>query len=114
MKTIIAGSRTITSTIQVYQILGKSNIDITEVVSGGAKGVDSIGEKWAKRRNLPIKRFNALWSEFGKRAGMIRNVQMAGYADALIAIWDGESNGTKHMIEQAKKEGLVVEVYELD
>lgn len=114
MKTIVAGSRTITSTIQVYKILNNSDIEITEVVSGGARGVDKIGEKWANRRGLPVKVFNALWSEFGKRAGMIRNVKMAGYADALIAIWDGESSGTKHMIEQAKKEGLVVEVYELD
>jgi len=84
---------------------------ITEVVSGGAKGVDRLGELWAQKRNIPITRFPAEWNKYGKRAGYIRNKEMALYADALLAIWDGESKGTKHMIDSALEQGLWVCVY---
>ena len=60
--------------------------------------------------NYPIKRFPADWENLGRGAGYVRNVQMAFYADALIAFWDGESRGTKHMIDIAKEKGLMVRV----
>lgn len=81
------------------------------MVSGGASGVDLYGEKWARKNDIPIKRFPADWAKYGKRAGLIRNVEMANYADGLIAIWDGQSRGTKHMIDVAKDKGLVVYIY---
>lgn len=106
MKTIIAGSRGITDYYVVLAAILESNFEITEVVSGTARGVDSLGETYAVRNKLPIAKFPADWDRFGKRAGFLRNADMALYADALIAVWDGKSKGTKHMIDCAKLQGL--------
>ena len=80
-------------------------------MSGTARGVDRFGEQWAIENNVAIKPFPADWDTYGKRAGYLRNTQMAEYADALIAVWDGESRGTKHMIDEAKKESLEYFIY---
>jgi len=72
--------------------------NIIEVVSGGAKGADKFGEEWAKEREIPVSYFLANWHEFGKRAGPIRNQQMADYADRLMIFWNGYSKGTKNMM----------------
>ncbi len=85
-----------------------SNFVITEIVSGAAKGVDTIGEVIGNEFNIPVVKFPAEWDKYGRSAGFIRNEQMAKYADALIAVWDGRSNGTKHMINTAKKLGLKI------
>lgn len=111
MRVIIAGSRDITDYKQVEAAYLSSNIPITEIVSGGARGVDALGEQVAKNFGIPIKVFPADWDKHGKRAGPLRNIQMAEYADGLIAIWDGKSKGTKHMIDQANKQGLVVYIF---
>ena len=110
MKTIIAGSRNIKNISIIYQTVYESGFDITEVVSGTARGVDKLGEQWATENNIPIKRMPANWNLYGKSAGPIRNNEMADYADALIAIWDGKSKGTKWMIDVANKRGLMVYV----
>ena len=81
-----------------------------EIVSGGARGADRLGEKYAKEMNLPVKVFPADWGTHGKSAGYLRNKTMAEYADVLIAFWDGESRGTKHMIDLANKAKLAVHV----
>lgn len=101
MKTIIAGSRTITNYEDVLNATSLIGWDISEIVSGGARGVDKFGERYADYYSLPIKRFPADWDKYGKRAGVIRNNDMAEYADALIAVWDLKSKGTKHMIDIA-------------
>lgn len=75
---------------------------------GGADGADLLGERYAKERGYPIKRFDADWTKFGKAAGPIRNGKMAEYADYLIAFWDGKSTGTADMINQANKKGFGV------
>lgn len=79
-----------------------SKFAITEVVSGGAKGVDSLGEVWAHSMGVPVKVFPADWDKHGKKAGFVRNAEMAEYADALIAVWDGQSRGTYDMIRKAE------------
>lgn len=113
MKTIIAGSRDITD----YQILcaaiKESGIVITEVVSGGARGVDTLGERYAKENNLPLTRKPAEWDKYGKAAGALRNIQMAEESQALIAVWNG-SRGTQHMIGVAQDKGLKVHVHKID
>ncbi len=86
---------------------------MTEVVSGCARGVDKLGEKLGDSLGLPVKRFPTDWKTYPKAAGPIRNKQMGDYADALIAIWDGKSTGTKHMIDYATKKGLKVYVYQV-
>lgn len=111
MKTIIAGSRGVTSKIEVFKAIVESGFHITEVVSGRARGVDRIGEEFALERRIPLKLFPADWDGLGRAAGHIRNAQMAYYADALIAIWDGASKGTANMIHLASRRGLQVYVH---
>ena len=113
MKVIIAGSRegfTIED-VRIAVLNREFYGTITEVVSGAARGVDRLGEQWAKENDIPIKQFIPDWDGLGKKAGHVRNREMGDYADALIALWDGESKGTKGMIEYAQKKGLKVYVY---
>ena len=114
MKTIIAGSRSITSYELVPQVTRYSGYRITEVVSGGASGVDSLGEIFAKNNGIDLVIFPANWSKYFKGAGYIRNQKMANYADCLIAIWDGKSKGTKHMIDIMEALGKPVYIYRTD
>ena len=80
------------------------------VVSGAAKGADSLGEQYAREKGYTVERYPADWNTHGRAAGPIRNTQMANSADALIAFWDGQSKGTKSMINIAKTKGLGVRV----
>ena len=110
MKVIIAGSRGITDIKLVEEAIRDSGFEITEVVSGCARGVDSLGESWAATHGISVKKFPAKWEENGKKAGYLRNIEMAKYADALIAIWADSSPGTKHMIKAAQDRSLKVHV----
>ena len=78
------------------------------IVSGTARGADSLGEKFARERGFQLRQFPADWDRFGRSAGYKRNCQMADNADALIAFWDGQSLGTKHMLEIAQERNLAV------
>lgn len=113
MKVIIAGGRDITDYNLVFKAYIASGYTATEIVSGGARGVDTLGEQLAKSTSIALKVFPADWDRHGKRAGHIRNAQMADYADALIAIWDGVSKGTGNMIQQAQRKKLQVFVYKV-
>jgi len=108
MKTIIAGMRDFHDYPFVEKHLDMLRHEITEVVSGCATGVDALGERWARTNGISIRRFPADWSGQGKAAGPIRNREMADYADALVAFWDGKSKGTKNMIETANRNNLKV------
>lgn len=85
-----------------------------EVVSGHALGTDRLGEIWAEHHNIKVTTFPANWQLHGKRAGYLRNIEMAEYADALVAFWDGMSKGTKHMIDIAKSKNLQVRVIKFE
>ncbi|SNR43552.1 Protein of unknown function [Lutibacter agarilyticus] len=105
MKIIIAGSRSFTDCQKLKETCDKflrdqNNIDI---VSGTCRGADKLGEQYAKERGYKITRFPADWNKYGKAAGPIRNQQMANYADALIAFWNGKSKGTNNMIQLANR-----------
>lgn len=112
MKVIIAGSRTFND----YELLKTfadrllRNLTNVEIVSGGARGADSLGERYAKEKGYKLKIFPAEWDKYGKSAGFMRNIVMGDYADGLIAFWDGKSSGTKHMIDYARQKGLKVGV----
>jgi hypothetical protein len=110
MRVIIAGGRNIRDYSLVVAAIEESGWkdQITEVVSGGANGVDKLGERWAMDNLLYVRRFNANWKLYGNRAGPIRNGHMAKYADALILVWDGESKGSKSMKEQAERVGIPI------
>lgn len=107
MKLIIAGSRDfdnydlLADKLDTFLGGGKSEFYPLEVVSGGARGADRLGERWADEAGCTVKRFLADWETHGKAAGIMRNIEMAQYADALLAFWDGKSKGTRHMILSA-------------
>jgi len=111
VKTIIAGSRSITDIRYIEEAVASSQIEITEIVSGGAKGIDTLAITYAQQHHIPLMIMRANWDQYGKSAGFRRNGEMANYADALIAIWDGQSRGTLHMINVAKERGLKVYTY---
>lgn len=73
------------------------------IISGHAKGADSLGEIYAKNNGLRTKIYKPDWDKYGKSAGYIRNEQMAREADAVLCFWDGQSKGTSNMINLAKK-----------
>ena len=104
MKVIISGSRTIDNKKYVCAVLDDSPYEITELVSGHANGVDKLGEQWAIDKGIPIKIFSPHYSIDNPRiAPLLRNTDMSIYADALIAVWDGNSKGTRHMIGEIVK-----------
>ncbi len=71
------------------------------ILSGGARGADALGERYASENGFAIERYPADWDSFGKSAGPRRNMQMAQACDYVICFWDGVSRGTKSMIEYA-------------
>ena len=126
-KVIIAGGRYFNN----YGLLKTSldnllrNKSSVEIVSGKAKGADTLGEKYAREVGHSLVEFPALWgdmsepcrvktrkngTQYNALAGHKRNLQMAQHADALVAFWDGKSTGTKNMIDTAKKLGLLVRI----
>ena len=111
MKVIIAGSRAFDDYEKLCEICDfklSQQIDI-EIVSGTANGADKLGERYANERGYVLKKFPADWT-LGKKAGYLRNKQMAEYADALICFWDGQSKGSQHMINLAKESGLKIKI----
>lgn len=127
MKTIIAGSRSINDWSTVAVAVEKSGFTVTEVVSGTAGGVDQLGESLAELHGIPVKKFPANWKDwtvtsaviktnkwgqkYNAKAGHDRNKKMAEYADALIAVWDGKSSGTRDMIDLMEQLGKPVYVH---
>lgn len=128
MKVIIAGSRSITSLVEIYRAVVLSRFEISEVVCGCADGVDRLGftmarqierpvhffpawpdqHWWAAKNARPNERIEAHHGEHWRAAGHIRNAEMAKYADALVLVWDGQSAGSKSMLAQAKSQGLKI------
>lgn len=113
MKVIIAGSRKGATLFDVEEAMDVPDLVPTEVVSGGARGVDTLGEQWAKDKGVPVVRFLADWDSGKRHAGHLRNQKMADYADALVAVWDGQSRGTRDMVERALRKGMSVYIYRL-
>jgi hypothetical protein len=107
VKLAIVGSRTFFD----YKVLKNTLDDIStehslnyiEIISGGAKGADSLGEMYAKEKGIPTKIFPAEWKKYGKSAGFKRNVDIIKNCDVCVCFWDGESHGTKHDIELCKE-----------
>ena len=86
--------------------------DVT-VISGGCRGADKIGERYAREHGLEVIAFPADWKKHGRAAGPIRNAQMAKEADAAVCFWDGKSRGTKSMLECVAKAGKVFRVIDI-
>lgn len=112
-KVIIAGGRDFNDYEALKQAcdfyLSQTHKRIT-IVSGKAKGADTLGERYAEERGFKISAHPADWDQYGKSAGFIRNREMAEEANALIAFWDKSSRGTASMIDLANKHNLTVAV----
>lgn len=116
MIVIVAGSRTFLDysflSRKLDHLFSRCTEEI-EFASGRAHGTDRLGERYANEHSLKIHLFPvtpADWEKYGKSAGYRRNKEMAQFADALAAFWDGKSRGTKHMIDLAREYGLRVKV----
>jgi hypothetical protein len=121
MKVIIAGSRGITDYGILCKAIKESQFDedqgITSIISGLAKGPDSLGRLYGKYFNIPVIDMPANWDSDGKAAGFIRNQAMANlcdHEDALIAIWGGVSKGTSDMVNRAKKRNMKIFIYQME
>ncbi|HSH51850.1 MAG TPA: SLOG family protein [Bacteroidales bacterium] len=109
MRLVIAGSRD----INWYHLIRDTFTNLPdygkfkEIVSGGARGVDKLGELIAQEFELKLTVMNAKWDQYGKSAGYKRNKEMAKYTDEALIIWDGVSKGTKHMIDLMDEENKI-------
>lgn len=84
------------------------------IVCGAARGADTLGARYAEECGYEVRYYPADWKSNGKSAGFIRNLEMAQNADALVAFWNGQSSGTKHMIETARKYRLLIRIKHYD
>lgn len=107
MKVLVCGSRHFNDYATLHREF-EAIRGIPEIIEGEARGADRLAAEWAERKGISVRRFPANWDLHGKAAGAIRNTQMLeeGKPDLVVAFWDGESRGTKHMIDIAQKAGV--------
>lgn len=107
MRLIIAGGRDFNNYDLLLKALNKycKIWDIEEIVCGEARGADSLGRRFAEENSIPVTSFKPNWQDLGKKAGILRNIEMGDYGTHLIAFWDGKSRGTNHMINYMKEIG---------
>ena len=77
---------------------------VTEIVSGGARGIDTCAREYAEKNRIKLTEFLPQYEKYGRSAPLKRNLQIIDYADLVLAFWDGNSKGTKYVIEQCKKQ----------
>ena len=107
MKIAVIGSRTLKIN-NLQEILPK---DTTEIVSGGAKGIDECARNYAISKNIKLTEFLPNYKKYGKKAPLIRNIEIIEYADKVFAFWDGNSRGTAFVIKECKKRGVFCKVF---
>ena len=110
MKVAVIGSRSLNiDNIGKYLPEG-----VTEIVSGGAKGIDSCVREYAKKNGIKLTEFLPEYSKYGRGAPLRRNLEIIAYADEVVAFWDGKSRGTKFVIDNCKKQSKKVTVYMIE
>lgn len=107
MKIAIIGSRNLTVK-DLKQYLPEN---VTEIVSGGAAGIDSCAREYARTNGMKLTEFFPNYEKYGRRAPIIRNDLIIDYADMVLAFWDGSSRGTKYVIESCKKKNKKIAVF---
>lgn len=107
MRILVCGGRTYSNYEAVQKILG-SLYQVELIINGAAQGADALSTKWAKENKIPCLMFPALWSRFGKQAGILRNIEMlqSGQPDMVVAFPGGK--GTAHMMAIARQAGVPV------
>ena len=114
MKLIVAGSRMFTNYQLLCQTLAPERPRITLVLTGGARGADQLGYRWAWKHAIRHQLFRADWERFGKSAGVRRNFQMAQIGDVLVCFWDSVSKGSAYMVQCMRQLGKPVVVVRVD
>ncbi|MBE6948843.1 MAG: DUF2493 domain-containing protein [Ruminococcaceae bacterium] len=107
MKAAIIGSRNLI----IDDLSSYLPVEVTEIISGGARGIDACAKKYASVSGIKFVEFLPEYDKYGKNAPLIRNLQIIDYADCVIAFWDGKSRGTKFVIENCKKKNKKVIVH---
>lgn len=82
--------------------------EITQIVSGGAKGADSLAEIFANQRHISVVVIKPDWKQYGKGAGIVRYRKIIEVADMVVAFWDGKSKGTSSSLSMAKAKGIPI------
>jgi len=106
MKVAVIGSRNITG-INLKEYI---SVDVTEIVSGGAKGVDTLARQYAVENNIKLTEFLPQYDRYKRGAPLKRNIQIAEYADKVFAFWDGVSRGTKFVIDYCENNNIPIEI----
>lgn len=112
MRVIVAGGRDFTDQRRAFDCLDRfhAHWPIAVLISGMARGADTIGCEWARSRGVRLLPMPADWDAHGRSAGFIRNEQMAEVGNYLLAFWDGRSHGTKHMIDIAQRKNITTTI----
>lgn len=108
LKIAVIGSRNLVVTIERY-----IPSEITELISGGAKGIDSLAEQFADQNCIPKQILKPEYDKYGRKAPLIRDRQIVDCADLVVAVWDGFSSGTWYTINYARHIGKPVKVYQI-
>lgn len=107
MKVAIIGSRNL-------GVIGLENFlpeNVTEIVSGGARGVDTCAREYAQAHGIKLTEFLPDYTHYGRGAPLNRNLEIIAYADVVLAFWDGTSRGTKYVIDNCRKQGVPIRVF---
>ena len=110
MKIAIIGSRSL-SINNLEEYIPK---DTSEIVSGGATGIDTSARNYALSNNIKLTEFLPKYNKYGKLAPLKRNIEIMEYSDYIIAFWDGKSKGTKFVIDNCKKLNIPIKIYEIN
>ena len=106
MKIAVVGSRS----LEIKNIGNYLPDNTTEIISGGARGVDQCAREYALSNNIKLTEFKPDYSKYGRAAPIIRNKKIIENADIVLAFWDGSSRGTKFVIENCQKSGIPVKI----
>lgn len=107
MKIAIIGSRNITN-VDLSRFIP---VGTTEIVSGGARGVDTVAKEYANRNGLKLTEFLPDYERFGRGAPLKRNITIIENADIVLAFWDGKSRGTKFVIDNCHRRNIPIKIY---
>lgn len=107
MKLAVIGSRNLTVNLADYL----SGMEIDELVSGGARGIDRCVRRYAEERKIPLREFLPDYEHYGRGAPLRRNLEIIEYADAVVAFWDGSSRGTKFVIDACRERNKPIRIF---
>jgi|1048.fasta_scaffold24358_3 hypothetical protein len=114
MKIAVVGSRHVLNASVIQEVLNTYLGKMTVLITGGAKGVDTLAERWARENDIPVEVYLPDWKNLGRAAGIVRNRAMVMECHECIAFWDGISKGTKSTIEMCKKQNKRVVVFTVE